>query len=558
MGNRKNYSTLSPAKEIMNYHLTKNDSELVESFLGLGNKYEIASLLEVPFSTIVYLLYRPDRPTPYVKFNIKKKSGGIREIFAPVSNLKILQSKLAHILYLIYRPRFPVYGFCKGRNILGNARLHAKKKVVFNIDLENFFPTVHLGRVIGLFQARPFNFPRDVAVMLAQICCFEGKLPQGAPTSPVIANMICAGMDKDLQKLAKDNHCVYTRYADDITFSTTAKFLSPDIVEGENGIVKCGAKLTSIVEKHSFKIKTSKVRLQDRKSRQEVTGLVVNEFANVSRKYVREVRGILHALKKFGDENATKVYYEKYCRRHHINSTPPLSLIVRGKISFIKSIRGEKDPIYRKLLNAYNKEFNPGLPILPVTLLDELKSALWIIETASGYVGTAFMLRGKGLVTCSHVVNGTQKVRVHHWASNKSFDALVILKSGIADLAVLEVQNISPGEFFLSLEKSISGTVKERDVVSIAGFPGYQTGDPPQCWDARVSAKRGDPTGGTGIYVERYTVDRLLFGGMSGSPVVDEENKVVGVATYGSPTVVQATSIWDYGITPIYHLDNIA
>ena len=543
----------------MQTKLTRTDDEILSLLKGVSTKQEIANLLEVSYSTIVYLLYRRDKPTAYKRFLIKKRNGGEREIYAPISSLKILQRKLSHILYLIYRPRHSVFGFCKNKNIVGNAHLHSRKKVVLNLDLEDFFPTVHIGRVIGLFRSKPFNLPKDVAVMLAQICCHEGKLPQGAPTSPVIANMICSSLDTKLHALAKENHCVFSRYADDISFSTSARTLGDDIAKVSQSGFSLGPKLISIIEAEGFKINASKIRIQTPNGRQEVTGLTVNEFANVKREYVREIRAMLHVWRRFGEEDAARVYYAKFNKKYK-NSTKgeaPFRQIVKGKLSFLKAVRGEKNAIYRKLLNKYNRILDPHAIDLPVGLIDELKSSLWVVKTAAGYVGTAFMLQGKGLITCAHVVGLSPVVKVIHWSTGTEYDAAVVTKNAIPDMAILDIQGHQVKEF-TALQKGRSGTVAEQDVVTIAGFPGYQEDDPPQCWDAKVSARRGAGTTANPFQIERFSIDRVLFGGMSGSPVVNQNNEVVAIATYGSPTVKEATTVWDYGITPIYHLDNMA
>lgn len=544
----------------MKTNLTLADEELKSRFLRLASKQELADLLEVKYSTFVYLLYRADRPQAYKKFEIQKKSGGIREIFAPISTLKILQRKLNHILTLVYRPRLSVHGFVKSRNILSNARPHSRKKIILNIDLKDFFPTIHIGRIIGLFQAKPFNFPRGVAVLLAQICCHEGKLPQGAPTSPILANMICAGLDKDLQLFAKENHCIYTRYADDISFSTTAKTFNARMVLGTKSTVMCGHDLKALIEKHGFEINTKKVRVNSHKDRQSVTGLVVNKFVNIPRDYIREVRIMLYAWEKFGEDSAHTTYHARHSARQKsgTNPEPPFRAILGGKISYIKSIRGGKDPVYRKLLNRYRRRIDPTATPLPVNAIDELKSSLWVIKTAAGYVGTAFNLEGHGLVTCYHVLGMDEKVEVLHWQSNKSYEAIVIHKHMTPDIAVLELRGLKGDEHFTSLKIGNSRELKEKDLLTVAGFPDYRPHDTPQCLDLKIAAKSPDQTGGTGIYVERFTVDRFLLGGMSGSPVVDDKNQVVGIAVHGASNSKEALRIWDYGITPIFHLDQIA
>ncbi|MFA5131906.1 MAG: reverse transcriptase domain-containing protein [Candidatus Paceibacterota bacterium] len=532
--------------------LTRSDDDILKIFRALKSKQDVADLLEVDYSTIIYLLYRPDKPVPYTKFYIKKKSGGQREILAPISNLKILQKKLAYILYLAYKPKSSVYGFCKDKDILDNARLHARKNLVFNIDLENFFPSIHVGRIIGLFQSTAFSFPREVAILLAQICCYEGKLPQGAPTSPVISNLICYTLDNDLQKLAKETNCLYTRYADDITFSTNSRELNLDIVSRSHGIITCGQKLTSIIQKNNFSINQSKVRLQRHYMRQEVTGLTVNEFSNVSRKYIRELRTILYAWERFGKVNASNVYFRLHPSRQ---DEPDLTPVLYGKISFLKFIRSGKDPIYRKFKNRLNRLIDPHSVDLPVSAIDELKRAIWVIKTSVGYTGTAFMLRDVGLVTCYHVIDGACGiVEVYNSETKDVYKAEVVKQSSIPDLAVLKILAPTTVTFF-SLEKSTIETPQIKEAITVVGFPGYRTNDTPQCYEGKISSK----SNGIGILsIERFTIDKPIYKGMSGSPVVDKDNGVLGVAVHGAVDPSRSSTVWDYGITPIQYIDGLS
>lgn len=552
MGKRKNCSALSFVQKMKPF-LTKEDVDIIKSFKLLKNKYEVADLLEVSYSTLVYLLYRPDRPAPYTKFYILKKSGGQREILAPTASLKILQKKLARILSLIYEPRSSVYGFCNNKDILDNARLHANKRVVFNLDLENFFPSIHIGRVIGLFQSSAFSFPKDVAILLAQICCFEGKLPQGAPTSPILSNMICYMLDGALQKLAKENYCLYTRYADDITFSSKSRELGSGIVLSHDGMIICGEKLTSIIKKNNFSINQSKVRLQRPYMRQEVTGLTVNEFSNVSRKYIREIRTILYAWKKFGKANASRVYFQLYPK---YKVAPDLEMVVSGKISFIKFIRSSKDPVYRKLKNKLEKIKNPHSIDLPISDIDELRSAVWVVKAAVGYVGTAFMLKDIGLVTCHHVIDGLGGVvEVYNPQINKTYRAEVVRSHMTPDLAILKITQ-TPDSPLFCLERSDDGPIEVKDTITVIGFPDYQMNDSPQCYEGKVSAKSIEPTIETGLlYIERFTIDKAIYKGMSGSPVVDSHNRVIGVAVHGANDPVMSSRVWGYRITPIHYID---
>jgi RNA-directed DNA polymerase len=180
-----------------------------------------------------------------------------------------------------------------GKNIVDNAQRHKKKRWVLNIDLDNFFPSINFGRVRGMFLKKPFYVPESVATLLAQICCYGNNLPQGAPTSPIISNMICAKMDSELQDLAWTCRCFYTRYADDITFSTTLPDFPVQIAKVHSLLdIELGKELKGIIESNGFNINPNKTRAFSYKQRQEVTGLTVNKRPNVRRKYIMQVRAI--------------------------------------------------------------------------------------------------------------------------------------------------------------------------------------------------------------------------------------------------------------------------
>src|SRR5690606_10191540 len=135
-------------------------------------------------------------------FQIEKKSGGKRQICAPREPLKSIQLRLKHALINIYKNKSCVHGFIQQRSIVTNARQHISKCLLVNIDLEDFFSSINFGRLRGLFLSDPFNFNSDVATILAHICCCNGILPQGCPTSPILSNFICRKLDNALLKLA--------------------------------------------------------------------------------------------------------------------------------------------------------------------------------------------------------------------------------------------------------------------------------------------------------------------------------------------------------------------
>jgi RNA-directed DNA polymerase len=341
----------------MSYDLSKSSQELREEFFKLHTRDDIAQLLELTTKQLNFHLYVLPSRKKYKTFIVPKKSGGIRLISAPASPIKIIQHKLKQVLDSVYSPKPATHGFVSGRSIVSNARLHKKRRYVLNIDLDDFFPTIHFGRVRGLFMGNPYNLNDEVATVLAQICCHRKILPQGAPTSPTISNMICARLDAKLQQLAKEHQCTYSRYADDITFSTNrSKFPSVLARLSDIGQVEVGSELSSVIQENGFKVNSKKVRLQTKQQRQEVTGLIVNKYPNVPRQYVKQVRAILHAWSKFTLESTAKNYFENYANHRYSNPQsyrPPFQKIILGKIQFIGMVKGKHNPVYLGLLREF-------------------------------------------------------------------------------------------------------------------------------------------------------------------------------------------------------------
>ena len=389
-------------------------SELVAAFRNLDTPQAIAELLGYDPSFLKYLLYVVPEGKRYVQFEIPKRTGGRRQISAPIAPLKDVQQHLNFVLQAVYDPKPTTHGFTIARSIVTNARWHAQKPFVFNIDLEDFFPSINFGCVRGMFMARPYNSDPAVATVLAQICCWKNELPQGAPTSPVVSNMLCARLDDELQRLAREQGWVYTRYADDLTFSIFEapwsmnmvylqdRHKNPFPIAFANAIQKRnqlrahpGDELHQVISSNGFEINRKKVRLQVNWQQQVVTGLVTNRFPNVPRTYVRQVRAMLHAWEKFGHEAAEKEYYEKYSSKHRDPSKahPPFRQVVKGKIQFLGMVRGKKDELSIRYWNQLIKlapQFGPPLslpkniPVDSVRIFTEGKTDRKHIEAALG------------------------------------------------------------------------------------------------------------------------------------------------------------------------------
>jgi len=277
----------------------KSENHSLNRNSPVSNRKDLADFLGVSLKRITFVLYSVNRQSYYTKFDINKASGKPRTVYAVNEVLKRLQraalDRFQSESMSIYAPSGYSHGFTNDKSIITNAALHRRKKLIIKVDLEDFFPSINFGRVQGMFMAPPFNFGREAATTMAQLSCLDSggrELPQGGVLSPYIANMLCRRLDKRLARLAQENRCRFTRYADDMTFSTndiqkldTRAFLG-DIYE--------------IIESEHFNINVDKTRVLTRKDRQIVTGIVVNDGLNVNRKYIRNLRATINNCEKFG------------------------------------------------------------------------------------------------------------------------------------------------------------------------------------------------------------------------------------------------------------------
>ena len=298
----------------------------------------------------------------YRKFTIPKKSGGVREIYAPKGNLKWMQLCLNEIFKALYIPSPYAMGFAEGRSVVENASKHLHQNYVFNIDLADFFPSIDQARVWKRLQLAPFNFTKEIANIVAGLCSIKSErrsadgtnvgcycLPQGAPTSPLLTNAICDTLDRRLAGLAKRFGLRYSRYADDITFSSMHNVYQ----EGSDFRVE----LERIIVEQKFSINSKKTRLHHRSKRQEVTGLTVGEKINVTRKYVKDIRAILHIWERYGLNAAYANFYPRYKadKGYLHKGDPNIENVISGKLCYLRMVKGAADPVYQKLKRQFDR-----------------------------------------------------------------------------------------------------------------------------------------------------------------------------------------------------------
>ena len=287
-------------------------------------------------------------------FRLRKKHGGYREITAPKGRLHDVLHILNIVLQTYDEPTPWAYGFVCGRSVVDNARPHVGKRYILNLDLKNFFPTITRRQVADCLMAEPFGFSSLAAEIVSGLATVrmdngEEVLAQGFATSPTLSNFICREMDKEIAGVAAAQGITFTRYADDLTFSSDADILRP---QGE-----LAQQVKTIVERYGFILNEAKTHLQRRGRRQEVTGLMVTEKVNVSRRYVREIRSLLYIWERYGYEDACQAAWKSYKQqhgktkghRHHVS----LNKVLGGKLNYMKMVRGADDPLYQRFVSRY-------------------------------------------------------------------------------------------------------------------------------------------------------------------------------------------------------------
>lgn len=285
----------------------------------VNSLHSLAHLLGYEPKGLAYVVYGIDDKYKYTEFTIPKRQGGVRTVSAPIDKLKLLQKRLAILLDQCVEEidtergvhNTLSHGFRKKHSILTNAAPHRNRRYVFNLDLKNFFGTVNFGRISGYFEKnKHFRLDKTTARILAQIACHQKVLPQGSPCSPAIANLIAHILDIRLARLAAKNDCHYSRYADDLTFSTNRPIFPSNIATrlADTNEWAISKTLLKIIKESRFDINPTKTRMQFSGFRQDVTGIIVNRTLNVRREYIKNARAMVDSYVKKGDFHIEKKY----------------------------------------------------------------------------------------------------------------------------------------------------------------------------------------------------------------------------------------------------------
>lgn len=322
-------------------HTESDTGKLRKNGLPVFNSLqELTDSMGVDLATIRYLLFQRhvSTRTHYYTFEIPKKTGGSRKISAPKRKLKGLQNWVLETILNKIPVGNQVHGFTKSRSIITNARPHLKQDIVINADLKDFFPSIDYKRVKGLFES--FGYSEQLSTLFALICTQaetelvemdgvnyhvqKGKrfLPQGSPASPAISNIIAYRLDKKVQGLARKYNFNYTRYADDLSFSTSK--------DNEKNVPKLLKYLRLIVKSEGLTLHPEKTHIMRGGGLQKVTGIVVNEKLNVERNQLRKFRALLHNIETNGWNG------QKWGQAHNLIHS------IEGYIHFVKMVNPEK------------------------------------------------------------------------------------------------------------------------------------------------------------------------------------------------------------------------
>ena len=544
----------------------QNDSELKEKFYQLNSRMDVSNLLEIDDKSLRYFLYAIKPEKAYNVFKIKKKKGSFRTICAPTRELKAIQKKLAYILDLIYEPKICAYGFIKNKNIVDNALNHTKRKLLLNIDLKDFFTQIHFGRVRGMLIKPPYSLGVEAATVIAQISCYQKVLPQGSPASPVLTNMICKPFDNQMMNFCKKHGTQYTRYADDITLSTFQDRFPVTICNNNPNDIKIGNGLNKIINSNGFIVNENKVFLNSRRTRQEVTGLVVNQFPNIKRERIRELRSILHHCENNLYETARSYIKKGFCKNVSINNKADnkdcqdeicawFKLVLKGKVSYIKQVKGTHSMTFyhfaKKLNTIYEEEiFNLSEF---ANLFEKIDNSVFVLiseDNPEEYTqGTGFFINDYGLMTSFHVTKNENFFKGYKHTNYPNSHELIISKElnelnsdETIDYALYNYQS----DICNGFDIGDSSNLKIGQKVVIIGYPNYEASNTPYVQTCHITSKK------TLFGAPFCTVSGRIVHGASGGAVLNEREEVIGLIKGGIVSLSEDDKNENQGFVPIH------
>ncbi len=326
---------------------TYNEVFIMGSQLLLSETLQqISDIIGVSVRQMKELSFEPE----YHEFLIPKGNQKFRIIEAPVDILMELQRKFNKFLQAAYylKQTKAAYGFIMSikntknkKTILQNATRHLSNKYMLKIDLKDFFHQISKKRVYNMFCNPPFEFSNNTSQTLSNLFTYKGRLPMGSPTSPVLSNFACILLDNELLNWATKNEIVFTRFADDMTFSTNTKPFDTKQLQ----------KIVDICSKHNFVLQKKKTKFYNELDIKSVTGLVLNETVDIDIIFYKELNEDITRLRYLVE---TTIILNNAA---HSKTLKKFKQEIQGKINFIGMIEGYRSSIYYE----YNKKMKEAM-----------------------------------------------------------------------------------------------------------------------------------------------------------------------------------------------------
>ena len=299
----------------------------LSKLVGIERGYIVQSALASKYSQAYYRYY-----------DVKKKNGkGIRKIMEPLPNLKSIQYWILNNILETIKPSVYAKAYVKNRGLKQNIRFHINQKIVFSLDIKDFFPSIKFSSIVSIFI--DIGYSKELSIYLAKLCCLEDKLPQGAPTSPYLSNLFFKPIDTEISEFCKERKIRYTRYADDLTFS------------GDFDDKELYNEVSIILSKNGLELNEAKTKLMPRGNRQIVTGIIVNNKPQLDKETRRLIRQEVYYIKKYS--------LESHMKKSNVNSSFYLNSLI-GKISFGMYLNPKDSKLkeYHKFLTELYKKIN--------------------------------------------------------------------------------------------------------------------------------------------------------------------------------------------------------
>ena len=330
----------------MNKKTYNNLFQKNQRFCRLRSVNELCYILKVDKRRLILMTKQPR----YKSFSVPKKGGGERHIETPSPTLKKIQHQLNTYLQSVYyfEKSRAAYGFVVGvrndedrRNVVSNASKHLNRPFLLNLDLKDFFHTVKKKQVLEIFEGSPFEFVHDLPGILTKLTVYKGRLPMGAPTSPVLSNLACRQLDEQILSYSQENQWEYTRYADDISISSQTEISSQHIDH-----------LRGLIQANHFKVNEKKVKVYGPEDEKVVTGLLLRQKVELAPGYVEELQQDLHKLRSVME-------VQNFQGQLGAKWVDEFKLQVRGRVNFAGFVLGKRNQIYLDMKDAYYTAINP-------------------------------------------------------------------------------------------------------------------------------------------------------------------------------------------------------